>query len=80
MLPNPAPYFANLPDPRRETKNKRFVLCKILTIALCAIVSGRDDWKSVARRHFHPISLPRKLKTAAYNPNHLASTLQLRRI
>ena len=22
MLPNPQPYFANLPDRRRETKNK----------------------------------------------------------
>jgi hypothetical protein len=40
--------FANLPDPRRETKNKQFALCEILTIALCAIVSGRDDWRSVA--------------------------------
>jgi predicted transposase YbfD/YdcC len=48
MLPNPAPYFANLPDPRRETKNKHFALSEILTIALCAVVSGRDDWKSVA--------------------------------
>jgi hypothetical protein len=64
MLPNPAPYFANLPDPRRETKNKRFALCEILTIALCAIVSGKDDWKSVADfgqdkwpwfRHFLPL-------------------------
>jgi hypothetical protein len=48
MLPNPAPYFANLRDPRRETKSKRFALCEILTIALCAVVSGRDDWKAVA--------------------------------
>lgn len=22
MLPNPAPYFADLPDPRRKTRNK----------------------------------------------------------
>jgi hypothetical protein len=48
MLPNPAPYFANLPDPRRETKNKHFALSEILTIALCAGGSGMDDWKSVA--------------------------------
>jgi hypothetical protein len=48
MLPNPVPYFANLPDPRRETKNKRFALSEILTMALCAGVSGMDDWKAVA--------------------------------
>jgi hypothetical protein len=48
MLPNPAPYFAHLPDPRREMKNKHFALSEILTIALCAVVSGMDDWKSVA--------------------------------
>lgn len=48
MLPNPKPYFDKLPDPRRETENKLYTLSEIVCIALCAILSGMDDWESVA--------------------------------
>jgi predicted transposase YbfD/YdcC len=44
MLPNPQPYFANLPDPRRETKNKLHELEDIVMIVLCAVLSGIEDW------------------------------------
>jgi predicted transposase YbfD/YdcC len=47
MLPNPKPYFDQVPDPRRETKNKLHALSDILCIALCAVLSGMDDWESV---------------------------------
>jgi predicted transposase YbfD/YdcC len=44
MLPDPRPYFADLPDPRRETKNKLHLLSDIVMIVLCAVVSGIEDW------------------------------------
>jgi predicted transposase YbfD/YdcC len=47
MLPrllDPRPYFANLPDPRRETRNKLHSLQDILMIVLSAILSGIEDW------------------------------------
>jgi predicted transposase YbfD/YdcC len=47
MLPkllDPRPYFADLPDPRRETRNKRHKLHDILMIVLCAVLSGVADW------------------------------------
>jgi predicted transposase YbfD/YdcC len=44
MLPNPQPYFAHLPDPRRETKNKLHKLGDIVMIVLCAVLSGIEDW------------------------------------
>lgn len=44
MLPNPQPYFADLPDPRRETKNKLHKLQDMLMITFCAQLSGIDDW------------------------------------
>ena len=44
MLPNPQPYFAHLPDPRRETKNKLHKLQDIVMIVLCAVLSGIEDW------------------------------------
>jgi hypothetical protein len=37
MLPNPQPYFANLPDPRRETKNKLHKLEDIMISVLCTV-------------------------------------------
>ncbi len=43
MLPNPQPYFAHLPDPRRETKNKLHKLGDIVMIVLCAVLSGIED-------------------------------------
>ncbi len=48
MLPNPKPFFESLPDPRRATQNKLHGLSDILSIALCAVLSGMDDWESVA--------------------------------
>lgn len=40
--------FADLPDPRRETANKRHQLTDILTIAVCAVLSGADTWEQMA--------------------------------
>lgn len=47
MLPNPKLYFDKVPDPRRETENKLHALSDILCIALCAVLSGCDDWEAV---------------------------------
>jgi len=47
MLPkllDPRPYFADLPDPRRETRNKLHKLHDILMIVVCAVLSGVEDW------------------------------------
>lgn len=44
MLPDPRPYFAELPDPRRDTKNKLHPLNEIVMIVLCAVLSGVEDW------------------------------------
>ena len=44
MLPDPMPYFAELQDPRRETKNKLHKLTDIVLIVLCAVLSGVEDW------------------------------------
>lgn len=43
-LPDPRPYFAEVPDPRRETRNKLHRLEDILMITLCAVLSGVEDW------------------------------------
>ena len=43
MLPkllDPRPYFADLPDPRRETRNKLHKLHDILMIVFCAVLGG----------------------------------------
>ena len=40
--------FADLPDPRRETKNKLHRLTDILVIATCAVIAGADGWDPVA--------------------------------
>ena len=47
MLANPQTYFANLPDPRRQTRNKLHKLEDIVMITLCAILSGFEDWVSI---------------------------------
>lgn len=47
MLPNPQPYFADLPDPRRETRNKLHKLEDIIMITLCAVLGGYEDWVSI---------------------------------
>ena len=44
MRPDPRPYFAELPDPRRETRNQLHLLHDIVTIVLCAVLSGVEDW------------------------------------
>lgn len=44
MLPNPMPYFQDLQDPRRETKNKLHKLSDIVMIVLFAVLSGIEDW------------------------------------
>jgi len=44
LLPDPRPYFAELDDPRRETKNKLHPLSDILMIVFCAVLSGIEDW------------------------------------
>src|SRR3954462_11206329 len=40
--------FADLPDPRRETANKRHALTDILTIATCAVIGGAESWEAIA--------------------------------
>jgi predicted transposase YbfD/YdcC len=40
--------FADLPDPRRDTKNKVHRLADILTIATCAVIAGAEGWKEIA--------------------------------
>jgi DDE_Tnp_1-associated len=47
-LPNPLPYFAQISDPRRETRNKRHLLEGILALTLCGMLAGADDWESIA--------------------------------
>ena len=44
MLPDPYPYFARLPDPCRETKNKQPKLEDMIIIGLCSVLSGIEDW------------------------------------
>jgi predicted transposase YbfD/YdcC len=44
QLLDPRPYFANLPDPRPETRNKLHKLHDILLIVLGAVLSGVEDW------------------------------------
>jgi len=40
--------FAELPDPRRETKNKLHSLTDVLTLATCAIIGGAESWDAIA--------------------------------
>ncbi len=40
--------FADLPDPRRETRNKRHDLTDILMIATCALIGGAESWDAIA--------------------------------
>lgn len=46
-LLDPRPYFAHLPDPRRETRNKLHALQDILMIVLSAVLSGIEDWMGI---------------------------------
>jgi predicted transposase YbfD/YdcC len=40
--------FADVPDPRRDTKNKIHLLTDILTIATCAVIAGAESWEQIA--------------------------------
>jgi predicted transposase YbfD/YdcC len=46
-LPLPA-VFAEVPDPRRETRNKLHPLGDILVIATCAVIGGAESWEAIA--------------------------------
>lgn len=43
-----AAVFADLPDPRRETENKRHTLSDILVLATCAVIGGAETWDAIA--------------------------------
>ena len=43
MLPDPCPYFADLNDPRRETRNTLHKLSDIIMLVFCAVLSGVAD-------------------------------------
>ena len=43
-----AAVFADLPDPRRETENKRHPLATVLALATCAVIAGADTWDDIA--------------------------------
>lgn len=47
MLANPRAFFADLPDPRRLTRNKLHKLEDIVMITLCAVLAGYEDWVSI---------------------------------
>jgi len=47
MLPDPRLYFADLPDPRRQTRSTLHSLQDIVMIALCAVISGVEDWVGI---------------------------------
>lgn len=40
--------FADLPDPRKETDNKRHLLEDVLTLAVCAVLGGAETWDAIA--------------------------------
>ena len=40
--------FADLPDPRIETANKRHALTDILTLTVCAVIGGAEGWEQIA--------------------------------
>src|SRR3954452_8958174 len=49
MTPMPlTAVFDDLPDPRRDTRNKLHRLTDILTIATCAVISGAESWEAIA--------------------------------
>jgi predicted transposase YbfD/YdcC len=40
--------FADLPDPRRDTRNKLHDLTDIVVIATCAVIGGAESWEGIA--------------------------------
>lgn len=47
MLSDPQPYFAQLIDPRRETRNKLHKLVDIVMLTVVSVLSGCEDWVSI---------------------------------
>ena len=47
MAPSIMDYFGGIPDPR-EASGRRHRLDDILTIAICAVICGADDWTDIA--------------------------------
>jgi predicted transposase YbfD/YdcC len=43
-----ADVFADLPDPRRDTRNKLHDLTDILVLATAAVIGGAESWESIA--------------------------------
>jgi predicted transposase YbfD/YdcC len=41
-------HFQELPDPRRETLNRRHLFIDVLVIAICGIICGANNWVAVA--------------------------------
>ncbi len=41
--------FDDLPDPRRDTRNKLHCLTDILVIATCAVIGGAESWEAIAQ-------------------------------
>ena len=49
MPPLPlATVFDDLPDPRRDTRNKLHHLTDILVLATCAVLAGAESWEAIA--------------------------------
>ncbi|MDR3220838.1 MAG: ISAs1 family transposase [Candidatus Accumulibacter sp.] len=48
MSVSPVPYFEQISEPRRQTKNKKHRLSDILCITLYGVLVGLDDWSSIA--------------------------------
>src|SRR3954447_26990384 len=40
--------FADLPDPRRDTRNKLHELTDVLVLATCAVIAGAEGWEAIA--------------------------------
>jgi predicted transposase YbfD/YdcC len=47
MNPNPQPFFEEVPDPRRTTRNKLHELPDIIMLTLCAVICGCEDWVAI---------------------------------
>src|SRR4051812_7054157 len=43
-----ADVFADLPDPRRDTRNELHDLTDILVIATCSVLGGAESWEAIA--------------------------------
>jgi DDE_Tnp_1-associated len=48
LLPSPQSHFKNLPDPRRNTRNKLHKPEDIVMLTLSAVVCGYEDWVGIA--------------------------------